>query len=111
MLFGRTLETDSDAARRGSSAFFAFLSALLLTLSQTLTLAHASSHEAQAPAHDATTCIFHVAGDRPAAALAPDALDIAAPFRLDVAIVELRAAAMSASSAAAAWARGPPLEG
>ena len=57
----------------------AVLVALALVAAQTAVLAHASSHEAHAPAHNGKTCVLHVNGDRPASAVAPDCVVAAAP--------------------------------
>jgi hypothetical protein len=97
-------------ARGGASLAFAILCAFVLTLAQTLTLAHASSHEASGPGHDTKTCVYHVNGDRPSAALAPEAPEVGEPvFASLVRTVDLDACA-PVERAGAFSARGPPLQ-
>lgn len=106
----RSLRDAISTQGRGGSAVLAFLCALALFVAQTLTLAHANSHEAAAPGHDTKTCVYHVNGDRPAAALAPEAPVVSAPAFDGAAEFGCIAAQRSAERIAAVWARGPPLK-
>ncbi|MBY0422979.1 MAG: hypothetical protein K2Q06_11800, partial [Parvularculaceae bacterium] len=65
----------SGAARLAA----AFAAAVVLLAAQILVLAHANSKEAHAPHHSAQSCVLHANGDRPASAVAPDAVVVAAP--------------------------------
>lgn len=106
----RALEAGWRARGRGGDAVLAALCAFVLLVAQTLTVAHASSHEAMAPGHDTKTCVYHVNGDRPAAALAPEAPCVAAPAFSDSADFARVDAGQAGPRAAAVWARGPPLK-
>lgn len=102
-----------DNAGRGKgrgAAVIAFLCAFSLVLAQSLTLAHASSHEASAPGHDPTTCVYHVNGDRPAAALAPEAPVLTTPLWIDADGYAPRDDADAPVCVAGVRARGPPLD-
>ena len=96
--------------RRSGQTVFAVLCALVLTLAQTLTLAHASSHEASAPGHDSKTCIYHVNGDRPACALTPETPSLTAPVFVEAAGFDGEVASAPMRRPATLRARGPPLQ-
>lgn len=105
----RALDNVGKGKGRGD-VVIAFLCAFVLVLTQSLTLAHASSHEAAAPGHDPKTCVYHVNGDRPAAALAPEAPLLTTPLWIDADGYFRRDDAAAPDCVAGVRARGPPLD-
>ena len=82
--------------------------ALAFVVAQTLVLAHANSHEAAAPGHNKQACALHLNGDRPASAIAPDAIRIDAPVFVVFVQVALKTVNGLAKPPAEFYVRGPP---
>ena len=94
--------------RGGLRLFAAVFASLALAGAQTAVLAHASSKEAQAPGHNAQTCLLHVNGDRPASAVAPEAFVVVAPQLRALALGVDEPSAPSVEEFRGVRARGPP---
>lgn len=82
--------------------------ALAFVFSQTLVLAHANSHEAQAPGHNKQACALHINGDRPASALAPDVVEVLATRDPVFDLTTPKTPAPVDGADAAFYVRGPP---
>ncbi|MBB5517830.1 hypothetical protein [Amphiplicatus metriothermophilus] len=59
--FGRAIRIDGNGGLRSAAILAA---AIYLALAQVLAVAHASSDEGMAPAHEQTSCAYHFVGDR-----------------------------------------------